>query len=386
MAESFDVLIVGAGIAGASVAANLAADCKVAIVERENQPGYHATGRSAALFSEIYGNAAIRALSRASRAHLFEPPAGFCETALVSPRGALYIARPGQSASFEAMAALPDVAAGTSIVEEAAARRLSPLLREGYAAQALYEPQARDIDVSALHQGYLRQMRGRGGRLMLESEVLALERRGAVWRARTTQGEFEAPIVVDAAGAWADQLASLAGLSGVDLTPRRRTVALIEVPDPADIAGSAMTIDIDETFYFKPDAGLLLISPADETPVEAGDAQPEEMDLALAVARVEAATHLEVRRIRAKWAGLRSFVADRSPVVGFDPAAAGFFWLAGQGGYGIQTAPALGRLAAALVLGKAATADVMDFGLDLADLDPGRVISDLAVVQHTEAR
>ena len=384
MADRFDVLIVGAGIAGASAAANLSGDCKVAIVERETHPGYHATGRSAALFSEIYGNASIRALSRASRAHLFDPPAGFCETPLVSPRGALYVARPGQSASFEAMAALPDVAAGTSLVDEARARGLSPLLKEGYAAQALYEPEASDIDVGALHQGYLRQMRGRGGRLLLDSEVLALERRGQVWRARTTQGDIEAPVVVDAAGAWADRVAALAGLAGVALTPLRRTVALIEVPNAAQIAKSAMTIDIDETFYFKPDAGLLLISPPDETPVEACDAQPDEMDLAIAVARVEAATHLEVRRIRAKWAGLRSFVADRSPVGGFDPAAAGFFWLAGQGGYGIQTAPALGRLAAALILGESPPAEVMEFGLRLADIAPGRLVGRPADVQNAE--
>jgi D-arginine dehydrogenase len=373
MADRFDVLIIGGGIAGTSAAANLAGACRVALAERESQPGYHATGRSAALFSEIYGNAAIRALTRASRAHLFEPPPAFSQTRLVSPRGALYIARRDQSARLDAMAALPDVAAGANEVEEVRARALSPLLREGYALRALHEPEARDIDVDALHQGYLRQLRERGGRLFLESEILALERREGAWRARATHGEIEAKVVIDAAGAWADQVAALAGLAPIGLTPRRRTAVLVDVPDGAAIARSAMTIDVDETFYFKPDAGLLLISPADETPVEPCDAQPEELDVANAVARVEAATTLEVRRVRAKWAGLRSFVADRSPVVGFDPSAPGFFWLAGQGGYGIQTAPALGRLAAALVLGEGAPAEVMDFGLMLADIAPARL-------------
>jgi len=374
MADPFDVLIIGAGIAGASLAASLPAGRRVALIEREAQPGYHATGRSAALFSQIYGNAAIRALSRASRAFLFEPPAGFAPTPLVAPRGALYIARDDQRASFAAMAALPDVAAGARAASVAEARRLSPLLRDGYVDQALFEADARDIDVNVLHQGYLRQFRAKGGELRLDSGVTAIERVGGQWRVTTASGDFASPIVVNAAGAWADALAVLAGAAPIGLTPRRRTAVLVEGADDPAVAASAMTIDIDETFYFKPDAGLLLISPADETPALACDARPEEMDVALAIDRVERATTLKVRRVRAKWAGLRSFVADRAPVVGFDPALAGFFWLAGQGGYGIQTAPAMGALAAALVAGQAVPAELIDSGLDVGRVAPGRLV------------
>ena len=373
MADPFDVLIIGAGIAGASLAASLPVGRRVALIERETQPGYHATGRSAALFSQIYGAAAIRALSRASRAFLFDPPAEFSSTPLVAPRGALYIARTDKRASFAAMAALPDVAAGARSVSVAEARRLSPLLRDGYVDQALFEADARDIDVNALHQGYLRRFRAKGGQLRLDSAVTALERAGERRRVRTPSGDFVSPIVVNAAGAWADALAVLAGVAPIGLTPRRRTAVLVEGADDPAAAASAMTIDIDETFYFKPDAGLLLISPADETPVEACDARPEEIDVALAIDRVERATTLRVRRVRAKWAGLRSFVADRGPVVGFDPVQPGFFWLAGQGGYGIQTAPAMGALAAGLVGGEAVPAELLDFGLNPAELAPARL-------------
>ena len=209
--------------------------------------------------------------------------------------------------------------------------------------------------------------------MTLGGEVEELAFRAGAWRARTIHGEVEAPVVVDAAGAWADQLAALAGVPPIGLTPRRRTAILVECPDAPGIAASAMTIDIDERFYFKPDAGRLLLSPADETATDPCDAQADEMDIALAVDRVELATTLTVRRVLSKWAGLRSFVADRSPVVGFDPAAPGFFWLAGQGGYGIQTAPAMGRLAAALIRGETAPRDILDFGLTLADVAPGRL-------------
>ncbi len=373
MVEYCDVLVVGGGIAGVSVAANLAPDVSVALIEREAQPGYHSTGRSAALFSEIYGNASIRALSRGSRDFLFDPPRQFSDTPLVFPRGSLYMARSDQLASLHRMAALPDVATGTRFVDAAEALRLSPLLREGYAAQALYEPEARDIEVNALHQGYLRQLRAAGGRVLLQNGILGLERSGGIWQARTGTDVIEAPIVINAAGAWAEHVGALAGAAPIGLTPCRRTAILVEGPDLPGLATSAMTIDIDEQFYFKPDAGLLLLSPADEEPMEACDVQPDELDVAIAIDRVQQVTSLQVRRIRSKWAGLRSFVADRSPVVGFDPDCTGLFWLAGQGGYGIQTAPAMGRLAASLVKGQGIPADLLDRGLRQAEIAPQRL-------------
>ncbi|HEY5107700.1 MAG TPA: FAD-dependent oxidoreductase [Caulobacteraceae bacterium] len=373
MAERFDVLIVGGGIAGASLGAGLAAQCSVAIIERESRPGYHATGRSAALFSELYGNPAIRALSRASRAFLFDPAPDFCETALVFPRGALYVARGDQLAALETMAASPGVSAGARLIDGAEARNRSPLLRPGYAAGGIFEPDARDIDVDALHQGYLRQFRAEGGRLLLDTELRGLDGGGREWLADTSNGTIAATVVVNAAGAWAEQVGAMAGAGAIGLTPRRRTALLVDAPDGPAIAASPATIDIDEQFYFKPDAGLLLLSPADETPSAACDARPDEMDIAIAIDRIETATTLQVRRVRSKWAGLRSFVDDCRPVVGFDARRPGFFWLAGQGGYGIQTAPAMGRLAAALVLRSAIPAELLDFGVDPVAIGPGRL-------------
>lgn len=370
--ESFDILVIGAGIAGASVAAQLAPRARVAVIEREAHAGYHATGRSAALFSEIYGNAPVRALSRASREFLFAPPAGFADAPLTQPRGSLYIARDDQMEELEAFAALPDVAGSVRRVEVAEALRRSPLLRSDYVAGAVYEPGAVDIDVHGMHQGFLRRLRALGGRLVTNAALAALDRANGTWIAQTNAGTFAAPIIVDAAGAWADAVATLAGIAPAGIAPFRRTALIVDPPAFVDTAESPMTIDIGEAFYFKPDAGKLLLSPADETPSEPCDAMPDDLDVALAVDRIERATVLDVRRVHRAWAGLRSFAPDRSPVVGFEPGVEGFFWLAGQGGYGMQTAPALSRLAAALVLGDAVPADLAAHGVIPADIAPRR--------------
>jgi D-arginine dehydrogenase len=371
MAQAFDVIVIGAGIAGASVAATLAPTRRVVVLERESQAGYHSTGRSAALFSAIYGGPAIRSLTRASRPFFTSPPPGFSDGLLISRRGALYIAREDQLDELEAFAAMADVARGTNRVGATEACRLSPLLAENYVSQALHEPDAQDIDVNALHQGYLRRLRNDGGELRTDAPVQAIERRRSVWRVTTPSQDLEAPILVNGSGAWADEIAMMAGAAPVGLTPRRRTAVLVE---PASAVAhwerSPLTIDIDEQFYFKPDAGLMLLSPADEQPIAPCDVQPDEFDIAVAIDRFEKATKATVRRVRARWAGLRSFVADRRPVVGFDDDRDGLFWLAGQGGYGIQIAPALGRLAAALVMGDAPPNDIMAEGLDLAEIAP----------------
>ena len=215
-----------------------------------------------------------------------------------------------------------------------------PLLRESYVAAALLDHGASDIEVHALHQGYLSRLRQNGGRLLCGARVDGVERDGAGWRVRSEAGVFAAPLLVNAAGAWADRVATLAGIAGIGLQPLRRSAALVDVPGYTGLEHWPLTIDIDENFYFKPDAGRLMLSPGDETPSEPCDAQPEDMDLAIAVDHIERATTLDIRRMHSRWAGLRSFVADRTPVAGHAPDAAGFFWLAGQGGYGIQTAPA----------------------------------------------
>jgi D-arginine dehydrogenase len=369
----FDVIVVGAGIAGAGVAAELSATVRVVLLEQEAQPGYHSTGRSAAVFAESYGGETVRALSRASRSFLSAPPAGFTDTTLLTPRGFLFVARQEQLADLEAFADQADMRkTATRLTLDQTFERM-PLLRPEYLAGALLDPGASDIEVHALHQGYLSLLKRNGGKLICNAGVKGIEKVGASWRVVTAAGEFEAPLLVNAAGAWAEQVSGLAGVAGIGLQPMRRTAALVDVPVGAGMEHWPLTIDIDEEFYFKPDAGRLLISPADETLTAPCDAVPEEMDLAIAVDRIERATTLDIRRMHSRWAGLRSFVADRTPVAGFAADASGFFWLAGQGGYGVQTAPALSRFAATQVLGQPLPADLVDVGLSPEMLSPSRL-------------
>jgi D-arginine dehydrogenase len=367
-----DIVVIGAGIAGASVAAHLAETHRVILIEQEDRAGYHSTGRSAALFTEIYGNTVIRALTRASRKFLFSPPQDFTESPLTHPRGCLFIATAAQVETLRRFAALPDIAPATRSVSVTEARQMCPVLREDYVAAALFEPESTDIEVHALHQGYLRMFRRRDGRLLNNAPVLALEYAAGRWKVRAGSETLTAPIIVNAAGAWADEVAALAGISRLGLVPCRRTAVLVEPPPGMTITAWPFVNDIDELFYFKPEAGQLFLSPADETPSPPGDAQPEEWDIAAAVDRVQAATTLQIQRLKARWAGLRTFAPDRSPVLGFSSEAQGFFWLAGQGGYGIQTAPALSRAAAALIRGLPLPEDLSYAGVLAEEMSPSR--------------
>ncbi len=369
--ESWDVAVIGAGIAGASVAAELAAlGVRVVLLERESQPGYHTTGRSAALFTVTYGPPVIRALSRASVAAFDAPPDAARPHPLLRPRGALFIARADQS---DALATLADeLGDAAQPVNAAEARARLPILRPGYAAAALLDRRAADIDVDALHRQYLRALNALDGAQRNGTEVLALSRDGASWRVETRDGPLRADIVVNAAGAWADEIARFAGVAPVGLVPKRRTALLVAPPEGQNPESWPMIVDVDEQFYMKPDAGKLLLSPADETPSPPCDAQPDEMDVAICIDRIQTAFDLPVRRIDHKWAGLRSFVADKCPVAGFAPDAPGFFWLAGQGGYGIQSAPALARAAAALAMGRTIPEDIAVEGVSAAALSPTR--------------
>lgn len=366
-----DVIVIGGGIAGASVAAELAASARVVLLEREDRPGYHTTGRSAAIYSRTYGPPVIRALSRASAAFLEDPARHGLTHPLLGQRGVLLIGRPDQAEALAAMEAGQGGALRPVSVAEARTRL--PLLRPEYLGGALFDPTASDIDVDALHGLFLRRFREGGGDLRTRAEVTALSREGNRWRVSTPKGDIRADIVVNASGAWADRVARLAGVAPVGLVPKRRTALIVAAPDGVEPGNWPMAVDIDEAFYLKPEAGKLLISPADETPSEPCDAQPEELDIAICVDRIERAFALSVRRIEHRWAGLRSFVADKSPVAGFAPEAPGFFWLAGQGGYGIQTSPALGRAAAALALGRPLPDDIVAAGVTAAALAPGRL-------------
>ncbi|HEY2358404.1 MAG TPA: FAD-binding oxidoreductase [Phenylobacterium sp.] len=380
--DTADIVVIGAGIAGAAVAAELAQTHKVTVLEREAFPGMHSTGRSAALFSEIYGSGAIRALSRASRSFLYAPPAGFADAPIVRPRGALHIASASQMAKLDAFCALPDIAPSVRRLTAAEARAQCSILRDDYVAGAALETGSADVDVNVLHHAWLRQLKARGGELIVNAEVVGLSRSATNWRVETPDAEIDAGTVINAAGAWADVIALLAGVTTVGLQPNRRTALIVAAPDGSNSDDWPMVIDVDEQFYFRPDAGALLLSPGDETPSPPCDAQPEELDIAIAIDRVQTATTLEVQRVRRSWAGLRSFVADRSPVVGYAPEAPGFFWLAGQGGYGIQTAPAMGKLAAALVRGESAPEALTQFGVEAHDLRPDRFAGGLAPAQH----
>ncbi len=368
-----DFLIVGAGIAGASIGHFLAPHGRTVVLERESQPGYHSTGRSAALFLESYGTAQVRALTLASRAFLEAPPAGFADGPILSPRGALFIAAPGQDAELAALwQVMPSVSPRGRLLDAAGAHELVPVLRREQVLGAVFEPDAADIDVHRLHHGFLRSIRRQGGRVVGDAEVTALARDdGGDWLADAGGVRYRAPVLVDAAGAWCDHVAALAGAAPIGLVPKRRSIFTFAPPDGVDTARWPNFGSIDERWYVKPDAGLLLGSPANADPVPAQDVQPEELDIALAIDRIEAATTLAVRP-RRTWAGLRSFVADGDLVGGFAADAPGFFWVAAQGGYGIQTAAAMGEACAALVRGLPLPARIAAFGLDAAALAPSR--------------
>jgi D-arginine dehydrogenase len=372
--QEFDFAIIGAGIAGVSAAYHLAPRAKVVILEREHVPAYHTTGRSAALHSETYGSVLIRAVTVATGRFYRNPPQGFAERPVLTPRGAMVVARAEQEAAARAAAAeYAALVPSVRWLEPAEALKHQPLLKpETAGGGAVFEPEADDMDVAAIHAGFLRGARAHGGVLRVNAEVTALDRKDGRWSIRLGDGEtIVAANIVNAAGAWADVVAGLAGTKPVGLVPKRRTAFTFDAPAGAELETMPMVIDFDETWYFKPEVGQFLASPADETPSPPCDAQPDEMDVAIAVDRIETATTLQIRRLKNKWAGLRSFVSDKNLVIGYD-ATPGFFWLAGQGGYGIQTGAGAGRLAASLALDAKLPSDIAELGVTEKALSPRR--------------
>jgi D-arginine dehydrogenase len=369
-----DFLVIGGGIAGASAGYFLAASGSVTVLEMEPVFGYHSTGRSAALFSEYYGNSVVRALTAASRPFYAAPPPGFT-TPLLHPRGVLTLCPGGAEERFaEVLAAGLTAPTPVREIGRGEVERYCPVVRPQWYSRAMVKSAAMDIDVDAVHQGFLRGIRARGGRVLKSARMQSLSRRGGTWRAATEAGEFSATAVVNAAGAWADEVAGLAGVRPVGLTPLRRTACIVAAPAGTEVTGWPMVADVTETFYFKPESGRLLISPADARPVPPGDARPDDLDVAMAVDRVQAATTLVIRHVQRAWAGLRSAVPDDTPVVGEAPDAAGFFWLAGLSGYGIQTAPAVGELIAAVATSGRPQAAGQEACCDLAAIAPSRFV------------
>jgi D-arginine dehydrogenase len=370
-----DFLVVGAGIAGAAAAYWLAPHGRVVLLEREAHPGMHSTGRSAALYMESYGTPQVRALTSASRAFLTQPPASFAAHPLLTPRGALMVAAPGQEALLDAhwdVVRAQDPQARR--LDMAATCALVPVLRPERVAGSVLEPGAADMDVHAIHDGYLRGARAHGARLVCDAELTALRHDGSHWHAQAAGTVWRAPVVLNAAGAWADIVGQLAGAQPIGLQACRRSAMLFDGPAGMDCSDWPMVYSAtEEGWYIKPDAGLLLGSPANADPVPPQDVQPEELDIALAIHRIEHDTLLRIVRPRRTWAGLRSFVADGDLVAGFDGARPGFFWVAAQGGYGIQTSAAMGQACAALARGLPLPPALTHHGLTPAMLSPARL-------------
>ncbi|MGF6151616.1 NAD(P)/FAD-dependent oxidoreductase [Pseudomonas fluorescens] len=370
-----DFIIIGGGIAGASTGFWLSRHGRVIVLERESHPAYHSTGRSAALYTAAYGTPQVRALTQASRDFFDAPPTGFCEHPLLTPRGEMTVDFTGDpdelnNQYLSAKATVPQMQLLSA--DDACARM--PILRREKVHGAIYDPTASDIDTDALHQGYLRGIRRNQGEVHTDSEVLSLTRDADnLWQVKTAEQTFSAPVIINAAGAWADRLGEMAGAKPLGLIPKRRAAFIFAGPEGVDIHDWPMLVSLDESFYMKPDAGMFLGSPANADPVEPHDVQPEELDIAMGIYQIEEATTLSIRRPTRTWAGLRSFVGDGDLISGFDPHVPGLFWVAAQGGYGIQTSPAMGQASAALVRGEALPEQLNRFGLNAAMLSPSRL-------------
>jgi len=366
----YDVAIIGAGMAGASLAAELAADMSVLLLEAESQPGYHATGRSAAFWHETYGGPNVQPLSKASLAWLSNPPAELGVETFLSPRGAITLCRGGERDKLEAFAA--SFAANGLNFERLDRKGLDlhcPGLLPDW-TDGLREPDCADIDVAGVHQAYLRIAARRGVALRCNASLSAARRDGESWSLETRSGSFTVGILVNAAGAWVDEVAACAGVKPIGISPFRRTMVQLRFDRPIPRT-LPLTIDLNGEFYFKSDgADGVWLSPHDEIPSPPTDAAPEELDVAIAIDRLEHVVDWQVRQVTHKWAGLRSFAPDRLPVYGFDADVPGFFWFAGQGGFGIQTAPAAAKIGAALITGNGA--DPMVAHIDAERYAPAR--------------
>ena len=369
MTQTFDIIVIGAGIAGASAAAHLAEDRTVAILDMEDRAGYHTTSRSASSYEPNYGPKPILALTRASKEFFMAPPEGFTDAPIFTKRSSLVLEAKGQEREAQNFLAK---AVDIEELSEAQSRALVPILRQGYATRGFFEAGTGALDVDLLHRGYLKLFKQRGGVLKLEAGATKITKTSDTWHIETPQGEFTAKLIVNAAGAWGDQVAMLAGIKAVGLIPKRRSIGVISVPD-FDVMKWPFIVDCAESWYAVPQSGKLLVSSADATPVEPHDAYADDEAIAIGIDRLMQATTLDVQRLEHSWGGLRTFSPDGAPVVGFDPSTDGFFWLVGQGGYGIQSSPALSRTAAAMALKQDIPQDVLAAELNINDILPNRL-------------
>jgi len=374
MNRSTEFLIIGGGIAAASTAYWLSRYGQVLLLEQESQPGYHSTGRSAALFMESYGTPQVRALTMASRAFLQAPPDGFSDYPLLTPRGAMMVAEHGQDDMLRShWDVMRQVTQKGRLLNMQEACDYFPVLRAEKILGGIYEPDASDMDVHSIHQGYLRGAKKNGAQLICDAQVTQIKPSSQVWHVQAGGHTYEARVLINAAGAWADAVAEMAGVNPIGLVPKRRSALIFEPPIGFNCAEWPMTIGIDESWYIKPDAGKLLGSPANADPVAPHDVQPEELDIAMAIDRIQTMTTLEIRRPLRSWAGLRTFVADGDLVAGFDPQVENFFWVAAQGGYGIQTSAAMGECCAALARHQELPSHATSYGLTQSMLSPHRL-------------
>jgi D-arginine dehydrogenase len=370
-----DFLVIGGGIAGLSAAAALARHGRTIVLEAEGAVGYHSSGRSATYAHYGIGNAIVRGLTSYSRRFFLDPPSGFVETPLAREAGALFIAREEMLPTLDALEA--DMRRFTSAVirlGEAEMLALCPVLRTGQGATVagLYDSGGLKLDTDGLLQAYARSLRAQAGELRTGERVVAVGRAGADWQVETNAGRFTALVLINAAGAWADRTAELAGVRPLGLSAKRRTIIVVDPPAGQDVGAWPFIKTAVDEFYMLPEAGQIMASPVDEVPDDPCDAQPEEYDLALAAWRLEEYTTLSVSRIAHRWAGLRTFTADRVPTAGFAPDAPGFFWLAGQGGYGLQTAPAMAAIVESLMVGGPWPAELTGLGVSPEHIRPER--------------
>jgi D-arginine dehydrogenase len=351
VAATSDILVIGGGIAGLSAAAALSSHAKVTVLEAEEQVGFHSSGRSATMLHYALGDRLVRALTLASRGFFDDPPGDFAEVPIGRPMPVLIFAREDERAALDALDEEIAPFAELERLDAAGVHQLCPLLKTD-AVHGIADRRGIRLDPHALLQGNLRQLRRSGGALVAGARVAAIERKGA-WTVTTETGETRsAPILINAAGSWADTVAVMAGVRPIELEPKRRTIITFDAPPGTALDGLPFAKTVGDELYFAPESGRLFASPMDEVPSDPCDAQPDDYEIALAAFRMEERTIVKIERIHSKWAGLRSFTPDRHPAVGFTPDAEGFFWLAGQGGFGLQTSPAMARIAASLIAGE----------------------------------